>query len=1119
MIEDIIRQASVEDKKVLIQYKKDNGEVSDRVIGSIVPSEKYGDGYIEAFCYKRNDQRTFRIDRIMDAKIIDESDFVPRRMVPAPLVSVTPQPHTNNVMEIPAIEQAVVTSYNNADPKLRRLCQYYLNCIALENANSISTPKLVNEDEPQFVEINTPFINSIIDEQLVGFITNNTRQRKTAMVGCPVMVSDNKIIPLLLFQVTADYGVVDMSITPFVNKAIVDLFISDSEEQMQELLFIEEQLGLNNDNVIVDIKSVANSLKDLRPNWQWKEDPNPDTIEPNESISLIDEDGIYNRCVLMQADLNNYTMGLEMELNALSKISKESYKDTALYQWMYAEVGEADIQTIQKEELLEILPLNTEQDDAIKHALHAPLTIVTGPPGTGKSQVVANLIVNLAHNEKNAIFSSKNNKAVDVVDQRTNALGDRPIMIRLGGNRDFSYIADYLRRLLHAPQPTLAQQQEFNSAKQRYERLLSDKARIIKQQEQVIQSSNQLTRMNLEIASIKEKWNGWQNICNPKTEKRFISQLKELSQSWDASRKEKQSFWTKLIWIFIKKDRQRIFKSSLVSYNSLQKEIKGQEIDAEQFDDCLFTKQEGILKEYRQLCDYKTKLEQYNEGTTFEQLDVQLAEIKKKLSSAAKTLWNKWLVTCSPQIPDNYRQQISSFLANLQLNDGNIDSIQLAYEYRTIERILTQLMPICAVTSLSARGRLPFVAGCYDLVIIDEASQCDIASMIPLLYRAKRAVIIGDPNQLKHITTMTHQQDRELVAKHKVDACFSYCVHSLFDLAISVGHRNDLVHLRDHHRSHADIIDFSNKEFYNGLLRVATDYSRLKFPYGPDKSVMWKNIVGKTERPQAGSAYNQEEINAVIEQLSYLVNDNYIGSIGVVTPFKRQADLITSYLKEKDKKLYDELVKNHDFVAATAHKFQGDERDVIIFSPVISNNASQSTLNFLGSTPNLFNVAITRARASLIVIGDKAFCRNSNIHYLAHFADYVDSLYANTGVTNNVMSQLGREYPDIDTTEFVSDCEKELYSALYDKGIKTCPQYVVDKYRIDLALMENDKKLAIDVYDDQEYNSEQSYAIHLKNSRLIEIGWDVIRFMPYQLKDDMEWCLKQIINKVDRKQI
>ena len=1108
MIEDIIKQASVEDKKVFIHYQKGNGEISDRVIGSIVPSGEYGYGYIEAFCYKQNDKRTFKLDRIMDAKIIDENDFMPRRMTTAPLVIVTPQPHANNGMGIPTIRHAAFSSFDVADPKLSELCKYYLNCLALENANSVSATKLVNEDEPQFVEINTPFINGIDDERLVGFITNNSRQRKTALVGYPVMVCDNKVVPLLLFQVTADFGVVDMSTTPFVNKAIVDLFISDSEERMQELLFIEEQLGLNNDDVIVDIKSVANSLKVLRSNWQWKEDPNPDTIEPNGSISLFDKDGIYNRCVLMQADLNNYTMGLEIELNALSKIGKEGYKNTALYQWMYSEVGQADIHTIQKEELLEILPLNTEQDDAIRHALHAPLTIVTGPPGTGKSQVVANLIVNLAHKGKNAIFSSKNNKAVDVVEQRTNALGERPIMIRLGGNCDFSQIADYLRRLLRAPQPTPAQQQEFNSAKQQYERLLSDKARIIKQQEQVIQYSNQLTRTDLEIANIKKKWNGWLNICNPKMEKRFACQLKELSQSWEASHKEKQSFWTKLIWIFIKKDRRRIFESSLISYNSLLKEIMRQEIDAEQFDDCLLSKQEGILKEYRQLCEYKTKLEQYNDGPTFEQLDVQLSDIKKKLSSAAKVLWNKWLVTCAPQIQDHYRQQISSFLANLQLNEGNIVSTQLAYEYKTIERILTQLMPICAVTSLSARGRLPFVSGCYDLVIIDEASQCDIASMIPLLFRAKRAVIIGDPNQLKHITTMTRQQDRELVAKQNIDYCFSYCVHSLFDLAISVGHQNDLVHLRDHHRSHADIIEFSNKEFYNGLLRVATDYSRLKFPYDSNKSVVWKDIVGETIRPQAGSAYNQAEINGVIEQLKNLIDNHYMGTIGVVTPFKRQADFITYYLKENHQNLYGELVKNHEFIAATAHKFQGDERDVIIFSPVVSNGSPLGTLNFLNGTPNLFNVAITRARASLIVVGNKSYCQNSNIHYLTSFANYTASL--KTCVNNNVFPQYGRDYPDVNTTDYVSEWERQLYTALYDKGLHTIPQYEVDKYHVDIALIDGNKKLAIEVGEETEYNSEQSYAIHLRNTRLIELGWKIIRFQPYQIRDDMEWCVNQV---------
>ena len=1112
MIEEIIKQASAEDKKVFIHYQKGNGEISDRVIGSIIPSEEFGEGYIEAFCYKQNDKRTFKMDRILEARIVDENDFVPRRMVAAPLVSVTPQPHAKNDVEAPAVRQSVVPSFDFADPKLKHLCKYYLNCLALENANSVSATKLVNEGEPQFVEINTPFINGIVDKQLVGFITNNTRQRKTALVGYPVMAFDNKIIPLLLFQVTADYGIVDMSTTPFVNKAIVDLFISDTDEQMQELLFIEEQLGLDNDKVIVDIVSAANSLKALRPNWLWKEDPNPDVIEPQGSVSFIEENGIYNRCVLLQADLGNFTMGLEMELNALSKMSERSYKDTALHQWLYGEVGNANIQSIQNEELLEVLSLNTEQDEAIKHALHAPLTIVTGPPGTGKSQVVANLIVNLAHKGKNAIFSSKNNKAVDVVEQRTNALGERPIMIRLGGNRDFSKIADYLRRLLHAPQPTPAQQQEYNSAKRQYEKLLSEKAHVIQQQEEMIQSCNQLTRMDAELANIKEKWDSWQKICDLKTEKRFVSQLKELSRNWEANQKEKQSFWTKLIWIFIKKERWRNFENCLVTYNSLQKEIKCQEIDAEQFDDSLLSEQEGILKEYHQLCDYKTKLEKYNEGTTFEQLDAQLAEIRKNLSSAAKVLWNKWLITCAPQIPDYYRQEIASFLASLELNNGNSDN-QLAYDYKRIEQLLSQLMPICAVTSLSACGRLPFSAGCYDLVIIDEASQCDIASIMPLLYRAKRAVIIGDPYQLKHITTMSRQQDRELVEKHDVDALWSYCVHSLFDLANAVRHQNDLVHLRDHHRSHADIIEFSNKEFYNGLLRIATDYAKLKFPYGSNKSVVWEDIVGETIRPQAGSAYNQAEIDGVIKQLQNLVNNHYMGTIGVVTPFKRQADLITYHLKEKHQNLYGELIKNHDFIAATAHKFQGDERDVIIFSPVVSNGSPQGTLNFLCSTPNLFNVAITRARASLIVVGNKSYCQNCDIHYLASFTNYTASL--DTHVNGNVLPQFGREYPDVNTTDYVSEWERQLYTALYDKGLQTIPQYEVDKYHIDLVHIDGNKKLAIEVGEDVEYNNEQGYTIHLRNTRLIELGWKIIRFQPYQIKDDMEWCINQITSVHD----
>ena len=1113
MIEDILAQASAEDKKVFIHYRKGNGDLSERVIGAILPSEEFGEGYIEAFCYKQNDKRTFRIDRILDARIIDDNDFMPTKLSAAPLISFTPQPHIVNTMPTIPNNQSTIPDVDFADPKLKQLCKYYLNCLALENTNSVSLPKLVDENNPRYIEINTPYINGIDKEEIVGFITRNARERKTVFAGYPVMVSNDKVAPLLLFQVNADYGAVDMSMSPLVNKAIIDMFIEDTDEQMQELLFLEEQLGLNDDNVVVDINSAVNSLKALRPNWGWIEEPNPDVINPGESVSYIDNNGIYNRCVLLQADLGNYTMGLEMELNELSKLSKDSYKNTALYQWLYGEVGQADVQKIQNEDLLEVLSLNTEQDEAIRHAIHAPLTIVTGPPGTGKSQVVANLVVNLAHKGKNAIFSSKNNKAVDVVEQRTNSLGERPIMLRLGGRRDFTQIAEYLRRLLHAPQPTPAQQQELNNAKRQYETLLVEKSRIIKQQQEVIRSSNQLTKMQGQLSEVKNRWIGWRGFCSKETENNFARQLEELKRNWDASQKWKQSFWIKLIWVFVKKKRIQVFENGLATYNTILKSINRQELEGSSIDDNALLKQEVSLKEYRQLCDYKIKFDKFNGDLSFEDLDVKLADVKKKLSSAARILWNKWIVTCAPQIPDMYRAQISSFLAGLELNNGDIVDSQLAYEYKKVERILSHLMPICAVTSLSARGRLPFSAGCYDLVIIDEASQCDIASIIPLLYRAKRAVIIGDPNQLKHITMMSRQQDRELVAKHEVDALWSYCIHSLFDLAVAVGHRDDLVHLRDHHRSHANIIEFSNREFYNGLLRVATDYSKLAFPFGPNMSVVWKDVVGNTVRPQTGSAYNQEENDAVIEQLKRLIENNYVGSIGVVTPFKRQADKIADCLRGQHRTMYDDLISNHDFIAATAHKFQGDERDVIIFSPVASNGAPQGTVNFLSSTPNLFNVAITRARACLIVVGNKSYCQNSNIHYLAHFATYTDTLDDVAGITNQTTLQLNRLYPDVETTDVVSEWERILYTTLYDEGVITIPQYAVDKYHIDLALIEDENKLAIEVGEDVEYNSEQSYALHMRNSRLIEMGWDVIRFMPYQVKDDLEWCVNIIQSK------
>ncbi len=130
-----------------------------------------------------------------------------------------------------------------------------------------------------------------------------------------------------------------------------------------------------------------------------------------------------------------------------------------------------------------------------------------------------------------------------------------------------------------------------------------------------------------------------------------------------------------------------------------------------------------------------------------------------------------------------------------------------------------------------------------------------------------------------------------------------------------------------------------------------------------------------------GGAYNDQEVDAIIEEIKRLVIDNaYEGSVGIVTPFRAQAERIAKAI-DKDSRVKNALAKN-DLLVDTVHKFQGDERDLMVFSPVISNGTAAGALGFLKNTGNLFNVAITRARAVLVVVGDAGYCSKCGVPYM-----------------------------------------------------------------------------------------------------------------------------------------
>jgi very-short-patch-repair endonuclease len=377
-------------------------------------------------------------------------------------------------------------------------------------------------------------------------------------------------------------------------------------------------------------------------------------------------------------------------------------------------------------------------------------------------------------------------------------------------------------------------------------------------------------------------------------------------------------------------------------------------------------------------------------------------------------------------------------------------------------------------------------------------------------------VIIGDPMQLRHISALTKPRDSELQHKYGLVESrlgWMYSVNSLFDLAASVVPSENLINLRDHHRSHADIIGFSNATFYEGRLRVATRYPQLKRPTRTQPGVVWQDVAGSVVRPRDGGAQNSQEARAVVDAVvDLLVRRGYTGSVGVVTPFRAQAQLLQSLIQSRRE--LECVAAGAELLVDTVHKFQGDERDVMLFSPVVSNGISPGALGFLRSNGNLFNVAITRARGLLHVVGDRKAASVCGVDYLEKFVAYVSALDAPKEPEGDTVAALtAPDYPSVAHPERVSDWERVLYRALVASGLRPIPQYSVEQYDLDFALFANGRKLALEVDGERYHRSwtgELCLRDQLRNQRLIELGWEVQRFWVYEIRDELERCVRRI---------
>lgn len=1041
---------------------------------------------------------------------------------------------------------------------LSQICRYYLECLSFDTDQKVSAfadgqfdLDYAEIDQLPFDEDSSNSLFSAPEASSLRGKLNKARFKKTLYLGYPVYVRGftsqagnyiRRVEPIMLFPMDSDSTqtssspLFQLQFPQFNFEALEHLSGSKGIQLLQEIVELGEQLGLNSSpEDMPELDELFLRLQGLCEGWHWKEDLDLENLGGDSKLRAA-EPGIYNRAIIILGERSSYMVGLETELAELQKKDESDLKHSVLGDWLKTAPVPSPASPDADASLLEVLPLNTEQRQAIRSAMTQKLTVITGPPGTGKSQVVTGLLVNAAWQGKRVLFASKNHKAVDVVEHRVNGLGPRPILLRLGRNEYRQRLADYLSRVL-GMNPTAEDQEDYERLNEIYTGQLDKRKSLEGEADEVVQSRNTVDHLEQRVTDHRNIFGdkSFHQLKNVDVQS-YLGAMQRFKVNVSRADITKQGIFVKLFWGKIKNARLKEASAGLEKVRALIGNLGLSTVSDQVCAD--------NIREWSELCDdlgkrydsaievqdYFSALETLSSSRKLEEIDADLMDLDEQMAGVCMQLWQKWLKLMPTRLNSRERELLGEYTAIVQLlaeaeQAGQQAARHVFSKYQSLLPRVMDVFSCWAVTSLSARGgRIPFEPGYFDIVVIDEASQCDIASALPLLYRAKQAVIIGDPNQLKHISPIPRAKDAQLLDRYELletHAKYAYSVNSLYDLAATMVTPGALVNLRDHHRSHADIIGFSNRHFYDESLRVATRYDGLNQLSKEEPSVRWHHVEGEAVRPRSGSAQNVLEAEKVVTIISdLLLVRGYTGSIGVVSPFRAQVNYIDRLLNASPD-LSNRLAAA-DVLVDTVHKFQGDERDVMIFSPVVAKGLQQSSLKFLQGNGNLFNVAITRARSALLVAGDINAARDSKIDYLASFACYAQSLNAQRDQNQEAAQkiELGADYPTVSNPEQVSDWERWFYKKLYAAGLRPIPQYSEEKYRLDFALFDGGRKLDIEV-DGERYHREWTGELcqrdRIRNQRLMELDWDVMRFWVYEIRDDTDTCIQRVQNWINSK--
>lgn len=764
-----------------------------------------------------------------------------------------------------------------------------------------------------------------------------------------------------------------------------------------------ERMGLTED-VVEELSTAVNSVNTLEDKVQ----------KIRELLEVSAELTSYISIGLSQESM--YSVQLQSELNSLSKKNIE-YGDSSIFKdfILNKKINYSPDQH-ERYPLISITSLNPSQIRAVELAFENPLTVVTGPPGTGKSQVVLNILANAIHNKQSVLFVSKNNKAINTVKERIDNLLVEDYLIRTGSQNEISQntkntINSFLSRKSQGVFPDEQEQldQRSNDFQDLINRVDLLKTRI-----------NQIPLLQLEVQTLEADLHKQESLHQDwlESQSKIHRELfldKQVQVDADTNEvgltihqiDKWNSNWFSRIWFdwFEKESFRQQLKLTYDEQDITIKELIDVNAPYIQPNCSILNSAKNFLVYLLELKNKAAKITSTDKE--FEHKTKTADSILQKQKAQLNTLISrkKEFEAEINSITDSYPSiglELLNLSVNQRLNKLNpancrqyVDYLPVKNIYRdqdvqdfkvTTKLFLNDFNAVC-LTNLSVKNSFPLVRDLFDILVIDEASQCDIASALPLIYRAKKVVVIGDPLQLKHITSVKDYEENYLLEKLELEGLqLNYVENSLYDYCYKLANKSQLesVFLKEHYRCHPQIISFSNHQFYERKLgqtmSIKTEDSHFKFG---NKGIHWINVEGQMRQDKN---LNVTEVNKCLDLAIELTTNNPDATIGIITPFRHQYEEIFKKIPDD----YRERIQ-----IDTVHKYQGDEKDIIILSTVVTHNSTPGKAGFINRNDFLINVAVTRAKNSLYIVGNFNYCKGlieggKAITPLAALARYVE---------------------------------------------------------------------------------------------------------------------------------